>query len=147
MSSTVNGYGRPMVGSVVKKESRGGMRGQSLNYNKKNNSNVLMEANNRNTKYQESVRADKRETSQLANQFLTFKLENPKIVTIKKWVIHWDLILTETFTLICYHLWLQGNASVGFCCTEVFIFLMRVSGNFYNMVQLFGSRCGIVNPS
>lgn len=84
MSSTVNGYGRPMIGSVVKKESRGGMRGQSLNYSKKNNSNVLMDANNRNTKYQESTRAEKRETSQLANQFLTFKLENPKIVTIKK---------------------------------------------------------------
>ena len=128
MSSTVNGYGRPMIGSVVKKESRGGMRGQSLNYSKKNNSNVLMETNNRNTKYQESTRAEKRETSQLANQFLTFKLENPKIVTIKKWVIHLDLILTDASTLLSYHLLLQGNTGVGNCCTEVFVFMMRGLG-------------------
>ena len=43
MSSTVNNYGRNMMtNSLAPKDSRGMMRGQSLNYNKRNTSNVLM---------------------------------------------------------------------------------------------------------
>ena len=59
MSSTVNNYGRSMMtNSLAPKDSRGMMRGQSLNYNKRNASNVLMENGNRNTKYQqESIRS------------------------------------------------------------------------------------------
>ena len=90
MSSTVNGYGygynqpQGRTGySVANKDSKGVMRGQSLNYNKKGqqNQNILFENNNRNSKYGQSTQKD---SSKLANQFLTFKLENPKIVTIKK---------------------------------------------------------------
>ena len=87
MTSTVNGngYGRAMMGnSIGPKDVKGNlMRGQSLNYNKKNNAN-MMENMSKGTKYQESNRGQQKEASKLANQFLTFKLENPKIVTIKK---------------------------------------------------------------
>lgn len=69
MNSTVNGYGRSNIGgSMAQKESRGAMRGQSLNY-RKNNSNVLIENGNRNTKY-----GEKKDASKLTNQYLTFKL-------------------------------------------------------------------------
>ena len=54
MSSTVNGYGKHMMNSsLAPKDSKGIMRGQSLNYNKRNTSNVLTDNGNRNTKYQQ----------------------------------------------------------------------------------------------
>ena len=87
MTSTVNGYGygrTTMGNSIGPKDGKGNlMRGQSLNYNKKNNAN-MMENVSHGTKYQESMRGQQKEASKIANQFLTFKLENPKIVTIKK---------------------------------------------------------------
>ena len=44
-----------------------------------------MESNNQKGKVSyENNKPNQMKTSQLANQFLTFKLENPKIVTIKK---------------------------------------------------------------
>jgi len=77
MNSTVNGYGRThFASSVNAKQSKGLVRGQSLNYGKKNGPHVLMESNNQKGKvsYENYAPGQLKTTSKLANQFLTFKL-------------------------------------------------------------------------
>jgi hypothetical protein len=84
MNATVgSGYGRSHYGSsVVREPARGLMRGVSLNYGRKNGGH-LMEGGLSRNRGQDFQKAE-RDTNKLTQQFLTFKLEQPKIVTIKK---------------------------------------------------------------
>ena len=61
------------------------MRGHSLQNGKNNINNMIMTNGNRNMRGTNSIlKPDQRKPSGLAQHYLTFKLETPKIVTIKK---------------------------------------------------------------
>lgn len=86
MNATVgNGQGPRTFMSTKQKDYKGLLRGNSLNYGKKTNSNLLSQNGSKGNRQTGSgFRDESRETSKLTKQFLTFKLQTPKIVTIKK---------------------------------------------------------------
>lgn len=93
MSTTV-GTGQMLANKTFHNNQNGRqyeglLRGKSLNYDKKPTALLLIDKNQQEKKQfakeqKQQVKDTKANVSKLAQQFLTFKLENPKIVTVKK---------------------------------------------------------------
>ncbi len=74
MNATVGSTQNRNFLSTNAKDYKGFLRGNSLNYGKKPNTNLLNENASKTNKRAYNQVSEMKETSKLANQFLTFKL-------------------------------------------------------------------------